>query len=304
MSGQPKLYTLDLYFQGREKTIASYLIPYSGGGILVECGPGSTQETLQKRCNEHGFPIESISDVLLTHIHLDHAGAAGWLARQGAQIHVHHVGAPHMIDPERLLSSAERIYGDQMGPLWGPFLPVPQESISILHDGDEITIGNHVFRALDTPGHAYHHMAYLWEDVCFSGDIGGVRIHSPGPKHLRLPMPPPSLHLSKWKASLKRLQKKRFSRIACTHFGVFPDVNWHLQAVAEEIDAVESWMYETMPQNVSPETLREMFSEWARQRSLSAGKEPAALEIYEGANPSFMSADGIRRYWNTEIHHE
>lgn len=304
MSDNPKLHTLDLHFQGNEKTIASYLIPYSEGGILVECGPGSTQETLQSQCNEHGFSIEDISDVLLTHIHLDHAGAAGWLARQGAQIHVHHVGAPHMIDPERLLSSAERIYGNQMSPLWGSFLPVPKESISILHDGDEITIGDQVFQALDTPGHAYHHMAYLWEDVCFSGDIGGVRIQAPGPKHLRIPMPPPSLHLGKWKESIEKLQVERFSRIACTHFGLFPDVNWHLQAVREEINAVESWMHATLPQNPPPEKLREMFIDWVRQRSLSAGMKATWLEIYEAANPSFMSADGIRRYWQTEIQNE
>ncbi len=296
-----ELHTLDLNFQGKGKTIASYLIPHSKGGILVECGPGSTQKTLQAECDQLGFSIGDISDVLLTHIHLDHAGAAGWLARQGAQIHVHHVGAPHMMDPGKLLSSAKRIYGDQMDPLWGEFLPVPEERISILHDGDEIAIGDHLFQVVDTPGHAYHHMAYIWEEFCFSGDIGGVRIHTPGPKHLRIPMPPPSLHLGKWKESIEKLRARRFSKIACTHFGIYNDVDWHLEAVLEEINAVESWIQETLSQDVSLEKLRESFSNWARERSLSRGMEEEWLEYYEQANPSAMSADGILRYWKTEL---
>ncbi|MFO7945091.1 MAG: MBL fold metallo-hydrolase [Anaerolineales bacterium] len=301
MAANKSLYTLDLGFQGKEKAIASYLIPHTQGGILVECGPGSTQETLQSQLSEHHLSVEDISDVLLTHIHLDHAGAAGWLAKKGARIHVHHIGAPHMINPERLLASAERIYGDQMDSLWGTFLPVPEKKISVLHDGDEIEIGEHIFRAFDTPGHAYHHMAYLWEDICFSGDIGGVRISTPGPKHLRIPMPPPSLHLQKWRTSIEKLQKMQFSSIACTHFGIFPDVEWHLNAVLREIEAAEKWIQETMSEDVSLERLREEFVSWAMKRSVSSGMKGTWLTSYEKANPSAMSADGLFRYWKKHI---
>ncbi|RME07290.1 MAG: MBL fold metallo-hydrolase, partial [Anaerolineae bacterium] len=202
----PTIHTLDLNFQGAARAIAAYLIPHRHGGVLVECGPGSTTEALTAALAAHGLTPADISDVLVTHIHLDHAGAAGWMARQGARIHVHHVGAPHLVNPEKLLRSAGRIYGEMMGPLWGEFLPVPEENLNILHDNDEIEIEGLVFRALDTPGHAYHHMAYLFEDTCFSGDIGGVRITGSSARHIRLPTPPPEFHLELWRESVERLR--------------------------------------------------------------------------------------------------
>ena len=144
---------------------------------------------------------------MLTHIHLDHAGSAGWWARQGAQIYVHPVGAPHLLNPEKLLASATRIYGDQMETLWGEFLPVPQSQLNVANDAEEIVIGNLHFIPINTPGHAEHHYAYLFEDICFTGDVGGVRI--PGYPYLRVPMPPPELHMSKWRDSLTRLAKRK-----------------------------------------------------------------------------------------------
>ncbi len=121
--------TLDLNFQGKTQTIASYLIRHSTGVVLIESGPGSSLPGLQAGLAANGLSVSDVTHVLLTHIHLDHAGAAGWLARQGAQIYVHPVGAPHMLNPEKLLASAARIYGDQMEKLWGEFLPVPENSL-------------------------------------------------------------------------------------------------------------------------------------------------------------------------------
>ncbi len=280
-------------------TIAAYLIPHSHGAVLIESGPGSTVPALQSALRMHHFTEANITDVLLTHIHLDHAGSAGWLARHGARIHVHHVGAPHMVHPEKLLESAQRIYGDQMDALWGEFLPVPEGQISSLQDGDVIDVDHLHFRALDTPGHANHHMAYIFEDICFSGDIAGVRLS--GPPHLRLPMPPPEFHLEKWRSSWKRLyeeyNKGSFSRIAPTHFGIYTDVDWHLATLSNAIDAVEDWMEKTMPADPTMDKLNEIFTEWARQRALAAGIDPDQLEAYEAANPSWMSPYGIQRYW-------
>src|SRR5512143_2025441 len=167
--------TLDLNFLELAGTIAVYLIPHPHGAVLVESGPGSTLHNLKAGLESHGLKPSDISDVLLTHIHLDHAGSAGWWARQGARIHVHPVGAPHLLDPEKLLASAQRIYGDQMDRLWGEFLPVPDDRLVIIQDGDEVEIDGLCFKALDTPGHANHHYAYLFGDVCFTGDIGGIR---------------------------------------------------------------------------------------------------------------------------------
>jgi glyoxylase-like metal-dependent hydrolase (beta-lactamase superfamily II) len=149
---------------------------------------------------------------LLTHIHLDHAGAAGWLSRQGAEIFVHPVGAPHLLNPEKLIASATRIYGERMQTLWGEILPVEQNRLKIPKDAEEIRAGNLKFVAINTPGHAEHHYSYLFEDLCFSGDVGGVRI--PGYPYLRAPMPPPELHFGRWRESLVRLRSLKFSRIA------------------------------------------------------------------------------------------
>ena len=289
------IHTLDLHFMGVPGAIAAYLIPHAHGAVLVECGPSSTLPALQAGLESHGFNARDVTDVLLTHIHLDHAGAAGWLARQGACIHVHPVGAPHLRDPEKLLSSAKRIYGDMMQSLWGEVLPVPPERLFLPENGDEIEIGDLHFRPVDTPGHAEHHYAYLLEDVCFSGDICGVRLGEL--RHLRLPMPPPELHLGKWRYSLMQLQKLPIRRIAPTHFGIFDDADWHLAALGKALDEVEAWMETVMPSDPAIEIINKEFIEWSRQRSIRERVQPELIEEYELANPSWMSSHGIQRYW-------
>lgn len=296
---EKEVYTLDLDFMGFSGAIAAYLIPHSSGVVLVECGPGSTIPALISGLKEFELTPADITDVLLTHIHLDHAGAAGWLARQGARVHVHPVGAPHLRDPRKLLESAGRIYGDMMEPLWGEFLPVPAESLSIPDDEIPIEVHGLRFIPLDTPGHANHHYAYLYENTCFSGDIAAVRMT--GLRHLRLPMPPPEFHLEKWRASLKRLRDLfaagEFSRIAPTHFGIFEDPGWHLAELARDLDEVEAWMEAVMPADPDIESLNEKFLEWTQQRSAEQGLEKGQIETYEAANPSWMSGYGIQRYW-------
>lgn len=294
------VHTIDLNFRGSAGAIATYLIPHAHGAALVESGPGSTLAGLRAGLAAHGLTPTDITDVLLTHIHLDHAGAAGWLARQGAHIHVHPVGAPHLLNPEKLLSSAKRIYGDMMDELWGEFLAVPEERLHIVEDNQVVEVEGLRFRALDTPGHAYHHHAYIFEDMIFTGDIGGVRIG--GIRHLRMPMPPPEFHLELWRDSLKRLHREyaagAFTRLAPTHFGIYGDPAWHFQAALDALDEVEAWMLQVMPGSPSPETLENEFVEWARQRSLRLGVDGALLDPLEKANPSYMSAYGIQRYWN------
>ena len=301
MAFSPEFITLDLNFQNCKNAIASYLIPYPEGIILIESGPGSTQMQLQKNLNNLGYDLQEITHVLLTHIHLDHAGAAGWLAGHGAHIFVHERGAPHLLDPSRLIASATRIYQDQMDILWGDFLPVPKGQLTSLTDGNEISIGSYNFRTLDTPGHANHHMAYLVDDICFSGDVGGVRISNLGSRHLRVPMPPPEFHPPKWRKSIERLKNERISKIAPTHFGVFDDVDWHLDTVLQELDAAEEWMNKTIPLDLPVNELREEFGQWARNRSITLGVNEVTLDSFEKANPSGMSADGIKRYWEKYI---
>jgi len=289
------IHTIDLNFMGFPGTIASYLIPHAYGAILIECGPSTSLPALLAGLKVHGFSVSNVTDVLLTHIHLDHAGSAGWLARHGVRIHVHPAGAPHLRDPEKLLASARRIYGDQMESLWGEFLPVPPDMLSVPQNGGDIEVGGLNFRAIDTPGHADHHFVYVLEDLCFSGDIGGVRLMNS--RHLRLPMPPPDFHLGRWRLSLRRLCELPIRRIAPTHFGIYEDADWHLKALGQTLDEVESWIDATMPSNPTVEDLNEQFIQWSRRRSLEAGVRPELIEYYETANPSWMSSYGIQRYW-------
>lgn len=289
------IHTIDLNFMGIEGSIACYLIPHRNGVILIECGPGSTIPVLQAQLNAHGFSAEEVTDVLVTHIHLDHAGASGWFAERGAQIHVHPVGAPHLIEPQKLLASAGRIYGDKMELLWGEFLPVPESQITIHNDRELIKIEDLSFLPIDTPGHASHHFSYLYEGVCFSGDIAGVRMA--GTRHIRLPMPPPEFHLERWRNSLETLHSLDITHILPTHFGIFSDPDWHLNAVDRALDEVDEWMIEIMPQELAQEEFNAEFLKWERGRANADAINSNDMNIYRTANPPEISMLGIQRYW-------
>lgn len=290
-----KIITIDLKFQGRSGAIAAYLVAHKNGAILVESGPGSTIPELKAGLKQHGYTVADVSDVLLTHIHLDHAGASGWFARQGARIHVHPVGAPHLIDPTKLLSSAGRIYGDQMNSLWGEFLPVPEDKIIIPNDQEVIDIQGIEFKVLETLGHASHHFAYLHEGVCFCGDIGGVRVA--GSRHIRLPMAPPEFHPGVWQKSIDKLRQEEISHLLPTHFGIYSDADWHLDAAQEALDSVEQWMETIQPDKISTDRLNSELLKWENKRTLKAGIDPVGLKVYETANPTWISTLGIQRYW-------
>ena len=291
--------TLDLNFRGLRGGIASYLVPHRHGCVLVESGPGSTLGALESGLKEHGYTVADVSDVLLTHIHLDHAGGAGWLARQGARVHVHPKGAAHMLDPEKLISSATRIYGEMMDTLWGEFLPVPEEKLSVPSDGDVLEIEGLAFRAVDTPGHANHHYSYIVDDVAFTGDVGGVRLG--GLRELRLPMPPPEFNPELWRGSLRRLrdefERAGTRRIAPTHFGEYDDPDWQLGAISSALDDVERWMEAVMPRDLPIEELRAEFVAWIESSPHQPGWGASHDSVQESVNPAFMSADGIQRYW-------
>ncbi len=292
---QTRIVTLDLNFQGRTHAIASYLIRLGDAVVLIESGPGSTLSSLAAGLTAEGLSTRDVTHVLLTHIHLDHAGAAGWLATQGAEIYVHPIGAPHMLHPEKLIASATRIYGDRMQTLWGDFLPVPENKLHIASDGEGIKIANAEFIPHNTPGHAEHHFAYQFEDIVFCGDVGGVRI--PGYQYLRVPMPPPELNLERWMESVAKLRALKSPRIAPTHFGIYADVDWQLTEVEKGLDSAARWMEQAMPSEPPIEELRESFTKWMMDEGKSAGLSEAVVKAYELANPLGMSADGLLRYW-------
>lgn len=215
---------LDLLFLGRPQIIGAYLL-LGDPPALVETGPSPCLPALDQGLAGFGLRVEDLGAVVVTHVHLDHAGAAGVLARRNPDlaVYVHQVGAPHLADPSRLLRSAARIYGDMMGALWGEVAPVPAERIVALADGDAVPVGGRVLRAIHSPGHAYHHHAFLDESsgTVFTGDAAGVAL--PGCGYVRPPTPPPDLDLEAWDRTLDRLEGLDAPRLCLTHFGVRDD---------------------------------------------------------------------------------
>ena len=300
-----RVHTLDLHFQNRPHTIASYLLPHEDGAALIETGPGSTTNTLGAQLAEHELTPDDITEVFLTHIHLDHAGGAGWLASEhGATVYVHPVGAPHLADPERLLTSAERIYGDDMDRLWGKTLPVPADQLVSLNDGARVNIGDRTVVALDTPGHASHHLAYVVGDVCFTGDVAGVRL--PGETYVEVPLVPPELRLDHWQESLSYLRtalpERDVTHIAPTHFGLYEDIEAHLDRLADGLAAAEDWVRTTLPDLVNDEeALRDAATGWMHEHARAQGVDEATWALSELADPSWMAAAGLRRYWEKHV---
>ncbi len=289
-----RIEALDLEYQQTPQVIASFLVYGPDGSVLVETGPGSTLPVLLSRLEEHGVRSEDVRHVLLTHIHLDHAGAAGWWAQQGATLYVHAVGAPHLVDPSRLLASAERIYGDQMESLWGDVLPAPAERVVAVEDGATIEAGGLDFIALATPGHAGHHHVFRLGDVLFAGDATGIKL----PDHfwVDLPAPPPDFDLELWKSTLDRLRREEMTTLYRTHFGA-------ATAIEDELDAFEALMEDAtalvqtmLEKGLEEDVMLERYIEAMRARAQSAGVDDETARAYEVANPRHMSVQGIARY--------
>jgi glyoxylase-like metal-dependent hydrolase (beta-lactamase superfamily II) len=192
-----RIETVDLNFMDTEHVIASFVLLGEGAAAIVETGPTTSLEHLMAGLEELDVSPEDVRQVFLTHIHLDHAGASGHLAElpPNATFYVHEVGYPHIVDPSKLLKSATRIYGERMEELWGEARPVPEDRLGILKGGEEIEAADGVLAAHYTPGHAYHHLAYLEPDsgALFAGDVAGIR--RPGQSYIRPPTPPPEIDL-------------------------------------------------------------------------------------------------------------
>ncbi|MGH2537050.1 MAG: MBL fold metallo-hydrolase [Candidatus Promineifilaceae bacterium] len=294
-----QIHTLDLGYQGRSQTIASYLVIGRGGPVLVETGPGSTLATCLAGLAAHGLAPADVRHVLVTHIHLDHAGAAGWWAQQGAQVYVHYLGAPHLIDPRKLLASAGRIYGDQMERLWGQTLPAPAERVTAVYDGDRVEVNGLVFQAVATPGHASHHHVFQLGEIAFSGDAAGVTI--PGPAFVDLPAPPPEFDLELWQASIARQLQLPVQAIYPTHFGRVDAWREHLGAFSSLLREAADFIRVRFQAGQRREEILPQYLAWHLARAGAAGMRGPLLERYETANPHYMSVDGMLRYWRHKL---
>ena len=272
---------LDLEHLGRERVIGSYLLA-GEEPALVDCGPASCLDALRAGLAVHGLEVGELRHLLLTHIHLDHAGAAGSLVREnpGLLVHVSEVGAPHLIDPSRLERSARRLYGDDFDRLWGPLVPVPEESIRVV--GDRV-LDLEVF---PTPGHASHHVSYLTADgVCCTGDAAGVRI--PPGRYVAPVAPPPDIDVEAWERTLDAIAERRPERLLLAHFGVAEDPEFHLV----ELRAVLRTWAERAREGSEEEFVT------AAEADVRAAADRATAELFEQAGPFWQSYAGLRRYW-------
>jgi glyoxylase-like metal-dependent hydrolase (beta-lactamase superfamily II) len=271
---------IDLRHLGNEQTIASYLLDTEDGPALFDCGPTTTIGALKEGLTEAGLALTDVRHLLLSHIHLDHAGAAGTLVHEhpGLQVHVSAIGAPHLVDPSRLEQSARRLYGESFDVLWGELAPVPEKNVHV--------VGDHVL-GLDcfpTKGHASHHVSYLDADgTLYAGDAAGVRL--PGGRTVLPPTPPPEIDVDVWEATLDEIERRGPSCLALIHFGVADDVTTHLADLRLRLldwaEAVEGG---------SPE---DEFIAYARQELELAGDD---ADAYDRAMPLWQSYRGLRRW--------
>ena len=272
---------LDLH-HGAPGIIASYLLETEDGPAIFDCGPTTCVEHLKAGLAERGLELDDVRHLLLSHIHLDHAGAAGVLVREhpGLQVHVSGVGAPHVVDPAKLEASARRLYGDAFDVLWGELAPVPAENVHVV---GERVVGLECF---PTPGHAWHHVSFLDDDgTLYAGDAAGVRIGSGS--FVLPPCPPPELDLEAWEHTLAEIDKRAPERLALVHFGVFDDVQEHLASLR---DTLRRWA-ERVEDGMDEDTFV------AAARYDVAQIDPELADDYDRAAPYWHHFRGLERYW-------
>ncbi len=267
---------LDLDFGGQPQAIGVYLVDTDDGVALFDCGPASTLATLEQRLADHRLALTDVRHLLLSHIHLDHAGAAGSIVQRHPEltVWVSPVGAPHLVDPSRLERSARRLYGEMFDPLWGELLPVPEERVR-LAEGDVLG-----WDAFPTIGHASHHVSYLRDGTLLAGDACGVRIPPGG---YVLPVcPPPDLDVEAWHATANEIRRRDPDRIALIHFGVHEDVAAHLDRFDTELDRWVERAHDGMD-----------VDEFTRAARADMGEH---ADLYDRVAPLWQSYAGLERY--------
>ncbi len=275
------LHVLDLLFLGEECEIGAYLLETADGPALFDCGPATTLEHLRACLGEYGLGVRDLRHLLLSHIHLDHAGAAGALVRENPEltVWVSAIGAPHLVDPTRLEASARRLFGHAFDALWGPLTPVPEHNVR-LAEGDVLG-----WEAFPTPGHASHHVSYFRDGTLLAGDACGVRI--PPSDYVQPVSPPPDIDLEAWRNSIDEIERRAPERLALIHFDVATDVREHLERLRTELELWAGRVRDGMTED-----------EFVAAVTADVGDD---AERYSAVFTFAMSWQGLRRYWDKKL---
>jgi len=287
----------DLDFQGLHRIIATATLQGPDGVTVVDPGPSSTLAGLRRHLASIGASVADVSALFITHIHLDHAGATGTLLRENPRIkvYVHEIGAPHMVDPSRLLSSAGRLYGDGMQRLWGEVAPVPAAALIALKGGERIEAGGRSWEVAHTPGHASHHVSYFSADagIAFVGDTAGVQVVAGG--FVLPPTPPPDIDIPAWTQSLELIERWHPETLFLTHFGPSGQVTSHLAELREHLQLAERIAREVIAATTDEAAREAQFVERLR-REIGRRATQDDLRTYEMAGRFDLNWRGIARY--------
>jgi len=293
----PGVSYVDLMFRSTPRIVATAVIQGPRGVALLDPGPTSTLPTLEAELEKSGIKPSDVSDIVLTHIHLDHAGATGTLVRRNPalRVFVHEKGAPHMVDPARLLASAGRLYGDQMERLWGEVAPVPAKVLTTLAGGERIEAGGRRFDVAYTPGHASHHVSYFNDEtgLAFVGDTAGIKRTASG--IVVAPTPPPDIDLESWETSLRKIEAWRPDTLFITHFGPASPYAPHLNALREHLQVTTGLVRESLARDGTDEDREAWFTDRVRLELRRRMNEADAL-AYEVAGRFDLNWRGLARY--------
>jgi glyoxylase-like metal-dependent hydrolase (beta-lactamase superfamily II) len=287
----------DLLFQGHPNRIACAVVTSAAGTAIVDPGPASCLDTLEASLAMQGQSLATVTHLVLTHIHLDHAGAVGVIVRRhpGIRVVVHERGAPHLVDPSRLLESATRLYGSAMDRLWGEVAPVPERNLIVCTGGETIAAGGRRFEVAYTPGHASHHVCYFDREsrVALVGDTAGVCVDG---GYVLPPTPPPDIDVEKWLESLQTIDRWGASTLFLTHFGTVTNVGPHLQALADNLQRAAAMVRESLALEGTDDERRVRFEERMRAEFRAQMSEERSA-AYESAAGFQLMWPGLARYW-------
>jgi glyoxylase-like metal-dependent hydrolase (beta-lactamase superfamily II) len=290
---------IDLNFLGRPEIVATAVLRDASGVALVDPGPSTTLDGLLKTLQRQGVGVRDVGQLLLTHIHLDHAGATGLLLRANPEIEVfvHEHGAAHLIDPSKLVASASRLYGEDMNRLWGEVVPVPAARVRTLKGGERLSAGGRLLEVAATPGHAIHHVSYFDRSsgVAFVGDVAGIRRGSG--TYILPPTPPPDIDLPAWRASADSIMKWDPDTLFLTHFGPYRGARPHFQQLFERIEAWSAIVRRLLADDSIDDRERErrFVEECRNDIRVTVGESEA--DQYNRAGRLDFSWQGLARYW-------